>query len=59
MMHRPTNIKFISAKQAKDTYQYRNIKGKEHFTRTNNLRYHMHLVACTIGIYNSCVKAVY
>jgi hypothetical protein len=27
-MHGPMNIKFINAKQAKETYQYRNIKGK-------------------------------
>jgi len=27
-MHGPMNIKFISAKQTKETYQYRNIKGK-------------------------------
>jgi len=27
-MHGPVNIKFVSAKHANDTYQYRNIKGK-------------------------------
>jgi len=31
-MRGPMNIEFISAKQAKDTYQY------ERFTRINNLR---------------------
>jgi major membrane immunogen (membrane-anchored lipoprotein) len=27
-MHGPMNIKFVDAKQAKETYQYRNIRGK-------------------------------
>jgi hypothetical protein len=28
MMHGTTNVKFIEAKQAKEIYQYKNIKGK-------------------------------
>jgi len=27
-MHGPMNVKFINAKQAKETYQYRNVKRK-------------------------------
>jgi hypothetical protein len=27
-MHGPLNVKFINAKQAKETYQYKNIKRK-------------------------------
>jgi hypothetical protein len=30
-MHGPINVKFVSAKQAKETYQYRNIKGLNQF----------------------------
>jgi len=28
MMHGPMNIKFVDAKQAKEIYQYKNVKGK-------------------------------
>jgi len=36
-MHGPMNVKFISAKQAIETYQYRNIKGKLYETKCSNM----------------------
>jgi len=37
-MHGPLNIKFINAKQAKQTYQYKNTKEKLHKTKSGNSR---------------------
>jgi len=56
-MHSHTNIKFVNAKQAKETYQYRDTKEKLYKTKVaiwyNNINFSMiytHTIAeCTVN----------
>ena len=48
-IHGPMNVKFVNAKQSKETHQYRNIK--EFHSKINKIDALVHLVAFTIGIH--------